>query len=94
MMGLIFEWDETKAKSNRRKHGVSFSEAASAFGDKLMVTKADARDTSREERFFSLGESERGRLLAISHTEYGDLVRIISARPATASERRDYEEKG
>jgi uncharacterized protein len=91
-MGLSFEWDETKARSNRRKHGITFAEAASAFEDKLMVTKTDTRDSAYEGRFFSMGESERGRLLAISHTEIGDLIRIISARPATASERRDYEE--
>jgi uncharacterized DUF497 family protein len=89
-MGLVFEWDETKAGSNAGKHGVTFGEAASIFGDPLTETKADTRVLEHDERMFCVGESECRRLLAVSHTEVGDVIRIISARPATAKERRDY----
>jgi uncharacterized protein len=93
-MSLIFEWDETKARSNQRKHGITFAEAATAFGDKLMVTKPDTREPYHAERFFSIGLSEGRQLLAISHVDTGEVIRIISARPATSWERKDYEENG
>jgi uncharacterized protein len=91
-MGLVFEWDSRKAIRNRNKHGVSFTQASSVFGDLLLVTVPDERHSIDEQRYFSLGEDDVGRLLAVAHTIEGDSIRIISARPATASERRDYEE--
>jgi uncharacterized DUF497 family protein len=93
-MGLIFEWDSKKAIRNHNKHGVSFTQASSVFGDLLLVTIPDEKHSIEERRYFSLGEDDGGRLLAVAHTIDGDTIRIISARPATASERRDYEEGG
>ncbi|MBI3622037.1 MAG: BrnT family toxin [Nitrospirae bacterium] len=91
-MGLIFEWDEVKAGSNLRKHGISFEEAATVFGDYLSLTIADPQHSEGEERFVIIGRSHRGRTLVVVHTERGDRMRIISARLATPRERRAYEE--
>jgi uncharacterized protein len=87
-----FEWDPEKAGANERKHGVSFGEAATAFGDPLSLTIADPDHSDREDRFVLLGESFRGRLLVVVHTEREDRIRLISARLATRRERRAYEE--
>ena len=91
-MPLSFEWDPRKDASNRRKHRVPFSEAASAFADPLSVTKPDPDHSVSENRFILLGLSIRGRLLVVSHAERGDNIRIISARLATNREREAYEE--
>jgi uncharacterized DUF497 family protein len=91
-MALRFGWDPRKAANNRRKHGVSFEEAGSAFADPLSVTIADPDHSEAEERFLLLGLSGRQRLLVVAHAERGDEVRIISARLATRRERRVYEE--
>ena len=91
-MELRFEWDPDKEAANRRKHGVSFEEARTAFGDPLAVTADDWEHSEIEPRYLLLGRSERGRLLMVAHTERGDRVRIISARPATPRERKSYEE--
>ncbi len=91
-MGLTFEWDKRKAASNLNKHGVSFEEAASVFGDTLSLTIADPDHSAEEDRLMLLGISERGRLLVVCHTERGDNIRIFSARPATRGERKTYEE--
>ncbi len=91
-MSLEFEWDEDKAKTNRKKHGVSFEEASSAFGDPLALTIPDPLHSEEEDRFITLGESHRPRLLVVVSTERGDKIRIISARVATRRERTDYEE--
>jgi uncharacterized protein len=91
-MALEFEWDPQKAESNRREHGVSFEEAESAFRDPLHVVIPDPDHSEREERFVLLGRSSAGRLLVVSHTERGRRIRLISARPATRREKRDYEE--
>jgi uncharacterized DUF497 family protein len=91
-VALRFSWDARKAASNRRKHGVSFEEAATAFGDPLSLTVADPDHAADEERFLLLGQSERQRLLVVVHAEHGDEIRIISARPATRRERQSYEE--
>ena len=85
-------WDENKDAINRRKHRVSFPEASEVFFDPLIVTVADHRHAADEMRFFSLGETRAKRLLAVAHTEEDELIRIISARDATATERRGYEE--
>jgi uncharacterized DUF497 family protein len=94
MMGLQFEWDEAKAKQNRRKHGVSFEEASTVFADALALTIDDPLHSDEEDRFVTLGESDRRRVLVVVFTERGDKIRIISARVATRWERKDYEEAG
>jgi len=91
-VGLAFEWDEKKAAANLRKHGVSFEEAASAFGDPLSLTIADAAHSEDEERSLLLGMTARHRLVVVAHIEQVDTVHLISARLATSAERRDYEE--
>ena len=89
---MQFEWDPTKAAWNESKHGVSFSEAATVFTDVLSLTGDDPDHSIDEQRYVTFGVSSAGRLLVVSHTDRGDRIRIISARPATRSERRLYEE--
>ncbi len=89
---MDFEWDSTKAAANIRKHGVSFEEAVSALQDDLAATARDLSHSATEFRFITFGISARGRFLAISHTERGNKIRIISARLATRAERNIYEE--
>lgn len=91
-MGLVFEWDPEKAKENERKHGVSFDEALTVFADTLSRTIADPDHSHDEARYLELGLSRRDRLLVVAFTERSDRIRIISARLATKSERRHYEE--
>lgn len=91
-MALIFEWDPKKARSNARKHGVPFAEAATVFGDPLSITIPDPLHPEQEERFVIIGKSHRGRTLVVVHAERGDRIRIISARSASRGERREYEE--
>ncbi len=90
---MYFTWDPVKAQANERKHGVSFEEAKTAFGDPLSITVVDERHSVTEERLVLFGRSEPGRLLAVMHTERGAAIRIISARMATRRERREYEEE-
>jgi uncharacterized DUF497 family protein len=87
-----FEWDARKAGNNVAKHGVSFEEAMTAFGDPLGRILADRPHSDAEERFLLVGESARRRLLVVMFTERGDAIRLVSARTATPRERRDYEE--
>ena len=89
---MELEWDEDKAEANERKHGVSFTEAMTVFGDPLALTGYDPRHSDEEDRYITMGTSADGRLLVISHTDRGENVRIISARPASRAERRDYED--
>jgi uncharacterized DUF497 family protein len=89
---MQFEWDPKKARANLRKHGVSFDEAATVFLDDLSLTGDDPDHSAGEERYVTFGVSSAGRLLVIAHTERRDRTRIISARPATRSERKLYEE--
>jgi len=91
-MDVLFTWDPAKEASNRRKHGVSFDEAIEALQDGLAKTVSDERHPAQERRFFSVGETRSGRLLTVGHTDENDVVRIITAREATARERRDYED--
>ena len=87
---MNFTWDPRKASSNRKKHGVSFEEAATVFGDRLGLAIEDAVDP---ERTLLLGMSDRLRVLLVVHVERVDeTIRLISARRATAHERRRYEE--
>ena len=89
---MRFKWDPAKAVDNVARHGVSFEEAATVFRDPLSATGPDPDHSFDEERFVTFGISTSGRLLVIAHTERGDTIRIISARPATAGERKIYEE--
>jgi len=92
-MALEFEWDSTKAASNRAKHGVGFEEAVTVFDDPLSTTVIDPDHSLREERLVIFGRSNGGRILAVMHTERGERVRVISAREATRAERDAYEEE-
>lgn len=89
---MRIEWDSAKAANNLRKHRVSFEEASSVFYDPLAVTGADPDHSEDEERLVTFGMSPGGQLLVVSHTERGEAIRIISARIATRTERRIYEE--
>ncbi len=90
---IEFEWDKVKAGSNEKKHGVSFSEAATVFGDPLEMTIEDPEHSSGEYRFLSIGRSSAGNLLVVSFTEREqNLIRIISARKATKKELKYYEQ--
>jgi uncharacterized DUF497 family protein len=93
-VALEFAWDPRKAKSNLSKHGVSFEEAATVFGDPLGRIVADPRHSLEEERFVLLGFSRSDRLLAVMFVDRDEAIRIISARQATPREHRDYEEGG
>jgi hypothetical protein len=88
---MRIEWDPNKAEGNADKHGVTFHEAATVFGDSLSVTLPDPDHSSDEERYLLLGRSAAGRLLIVAITERGYNLRIISARPMTPRERRAYE---
>jgi hypothetical protein len=89
---MRFEWDEKKAAANLDKHGVSFGEAATVFGDPLSDTFDDPDHSIEERRFLIIGVSGRGRMLIVAHTDDGDVVRIISAREPTTGEIKSYEE--
>lgn len=86
-----FEWNEEKAQSNRKKHGVSFEEAATVFDDPQCLMLDDPNHSIDEFRFLVLGYSIAQRLLVVAHTDRNQIIRIISARPATSSEKRMYE---
>ena len=91
--GLGFEWDKEKNASNRRKHGVSFEEAESAFADDFARLIADPDHSDEEDRFILMGLSSRLRVLIVCHCyRYGDTIRIISARKANRFEQTQYEE--
>jgi uncharacterized DUF497 family protein len=91
-MELSFEWDEVKAEANRKKHQVSFDEAATVFADPFSITIPDPDHSANEQRFVDIGTSARGRLLVVIYTERGATIRIISCRSANRSERKLYEE--
>ena len=95
---LDFEWDQAKAASNLVKHGVRFEQAATVLLDPLALTVFDEAHSDYEERWFTLGLSSEGRLLAVVHTYSATgpnsaRVRMISAREATRAERRQYEDE-
>lgn len=93
-MGLHFEWDKRKAISNLSKHGVTFDEGSTVFGDPLAFIFDDEGHSAEEGREIIIGRSISGRLLLISFTERAEgVIRIISARLATKKEQEDYEEK-
>lgn len=88
---MSFQWDPVKADSNAEKHGVSFEEAVTVFGDPLAVTMSDPDHSVGEFRYLTTGLSGLQRLLVISHVEREGEVRLISARLATRKESRSYE---
>jgi uncharacterized DUF497 family protein len=89
---MKIEWDLKKARSNLRKHKVSFEEAATAVSDPMAATGADPDHSVTEDRYITFGVSQRGRLLVVVHTEEHETIRIISAPLASRGERRLYEE--
>ena len=91
-----FDWDEAKAATNSRKHGVEFTVAATVFRDPLALSRYDEVHSEGQDRWITLGQAENGNLLVVIHTFVdeavgGARIRIISARPATAHERRHYQ---
>lgn len=92
--GMEFEWDPRKAKQNLGKHGISFDEAVTVFYDPLSATFDDPDHSLEEQRHITMGFSSQNHLLLVAHTGRGENIRIISARPATAHERKKHEEKG
>lgn len=91
-MPLEFEWDSKKAAANLRKHGISFEEAATVFGDPLAAIFVDEVHSIRETREIIIGQSNRDRLMVVGFTERRERIRIISARRATLRERQNHEE--
>jgi uncharacterized DUF497 family protein len=89
---MEFEWGAWKSRVNEDKHGVSFDEAASVFGDPLAITFDDPEHSAHERRYLTFGFSSAARPLLVVHTSRGDTIRIISARPMTPRERRAYEQ--
>jgi uncharacterized DUF497 family protein len=89
----VFEWNEAKAASNVARHGVSFKQAQTAFLDPLAGVRRDPDHSEDEEREVLVGASSNGTLLLVSFTQDGDIIRIISARELTRSERKYYEEE-
>jgi len=83
-----FEWESAKARSNLAKHGISFEEATTVFDDPRGI---DAPDLYDPDRFVLIGRSSISRVLFVVHCQRGDRIRIISARRATASQRKKYE---
>ena len=86
-----FEWDDEKAQSNLKKHGVSFDEAATVFNDPRIATISDPDHSDDEERYISIGMSVIMRLLSVIHTFRKERIRLISARKATKAEKKNYE---
>ena len=89
---MNIEWDTKKAKFNRKKHGVSFEEAATVFGDPLAITFDDPDHSEDEDRHLTFGLSLQKKLIVVSHTQRGDNIRFISARFMGRKERIIYEE--
>jgi uncharacterized DUF497 family protein len=88
---MQFEWDRDKAAANLKKHSVSFDEAVTVFYDPLSATLDDPDHSVGERRFITIGYSVRDRLLVVSYTQRGAFLRLISARRATAKERKRHE---
>ena len=89
---MNFIYDPKKAAANPRNHKASFEEAVSIFRDTLSTTVSDPEHSESEFRFLTIGQSEQGRLLVVSHADIGEDIRIISARRATTRESKQYEE--
>ena len=88
---MEFEWDRAKAENNLKKHKIAFDEAVTVFYDPLAATFDDPDHSVGEHRLITIGYSSQDQLLVVVHTEHDSMIRIISARPATASERKNHE---
>ena len=91
-MTLRFEWDSKKTLSNKRRHGITFEQASTIFGDPLSITVHDPAHSIGEDRFITIGTSINDKLIVVVHTDRNDIIRIISARKATKNERSQYEQ--
>jgi len=89
---MDFQWDERKGAANLAKHGVSFHDATTVFGDSLALTFVDAEHSATEERLLTFGIMADGRPVVVSHLERSGSIRLISARLMTPQERRQYEQ--
>ena len=89
---MEFEWDPNKSDDNLKKHGITFHEASTVFGDPLAITFNDPYHSMVEHRFLTFGCSRAGQLMVVVHTERHEKTRIISARRATRQERKIYED--
>mgnify|MGYP000882022155 CR=1 FL=1 len=93
---MIFEWDPDKDITNQRKHGISFSEAKDIFDDPLQLSILDQRFSYFEERWITIGQTKKAHVLVVANLFFNkdgeEVIRLISAREATANERRQYEE--
>jgi len=90
---MKFEWHSKKAEANLAKHGVSFEDASTVFGESLAGTIPDPLHSADEARFITVGHSAAGSLVVVVHADRGERARIISARVATSAERKRYESK-
>ncbi|HEY9692241.1 MAG TPA: BrnT family toxin [Oculatellaceae cyanobacterium] len=88
---MAYQWNEDKAATNLRKHGIDFADAVSVFSDDLAITIPDERFD--EERFITIGIDAFGRVLVVVYTLRGDEIRLISARKATRLEQQQYEQE-
>jgi len=89
---MRFEWDPTKAENNIRKHGISFDEAVTVFKDPLAFIFDDEAHSGEEHREIIIGVSALRRMILVCFVErLEDIVRIITTRPATRQEIKDYE---
>jgi uncharacterized protein len=90
-MGILrFQWDPEKSRINRNKHGISFDEAATAFGDPIAITIDDVDHSDAEDRYVTIGSTRRHIVVIICHTDRAGFIRIISARKANKHEREQY----
>ncbi len=88
---MIFDWDDNKAESNKKKHGVSFAEAATAFSDPNAIEFLDAKNSEKEERWILVGLSARSHVLLVVFVEREEkLIRIVSVRKAVKEEMNQY----
>lgn len=93
-MAYVFEWDPVKADVNARKHGITFDEATTAFGDALAMLMLDPDHSVGDTRYLLLGMSSQQRLIVVAFADRAPRTRLISARRATRPERKRYEEEG
>jgi uncharacterized protein len=88
---MVFDWDDVKAESNKKKHGVSFAEAATAFSDPNAIEFLDGKNSDNEERWILVGLSVKSRVLLVVFVEREEeTVRIVSARKAVKEEMNQY----
>jgi uncharacterized protein len=92
-MAYTFEWDDKKAADNKKKHGISFAEAATVFNDEHSLTIYDYQHSDYEERYIDVGQSKNGMIIVVVYTERHDNIRLISARRANEEEKRFYEKE-